>query len=84
MAASACEAGGTTTPTVVLYDRASGGAGLSVHLYELRDELLGAALDVVRRCSCANGCPGCVGPGSDAGPGVKALTRKLLEAIEAE
>ncbi len=71
-------------PTVILHDRASGGAGLSVHLYELRDELLKAALDVVRRCSCAHGCPGCVGPVGDTGPGVKALTRKLLEVIVAK
>ena len=71
----------TGLPTVTLYDRAPGGAGLSVRLYELHDELLGAALDVVRRCPCADGCPGCVGPAGDAGPNAKALTRQLLEAI---
>ncbi len=71
----------TELPTITLYDRAPGGAGLSVRLYELHDELLQAALDVVRHCPCADGCPGCVGPASDAGPGAKALTRRLLEAI---
>ncbi len=71
----------TGLPTVTLYDRAPGGAGLSVHLYELHDELLDAALDVVRRCLCADGCPGCVGPAGDAGSATKALTRQLLEAI---
>jgi len=71
----------TGLPTVTLYDRAPGGAGLSVRLYELHDELLAAALDIVRRCSCSDGCPGCVGPVSDAGPGTKALARQLLEAI---
>jgi DEAD/DEAH box helicase domain-containing protein len=35
----------------------------------------------VRRCPCADGCPGCVGPAGDAGAGAKALTRRLLEAV---
>jgi DEAD/DEAH box helicase domain-containing protein len=72
---------GTGLPTVTLYDRAPGGAGLSVRLYELHDELLVAALDVVRRCPCTDGCPGCVGPAGDVEPGTKALTRLLLETI---
>lgn len=71
----------TGLPTVTLYDRAPGGAGLSVRLYELYDELLGAAWDVVRRCPCAGGCPGCVGPAGDAVPNAKAITRQLIEAI---
>ena len=71
----------TGLPTVTLYDRAPGGAGLSIRLYELHDELLGAALDVVHRCPCADGCPGCVGPAGDTGPGTKTLTRRLLEAV---
>jgi DEAD/DEAH box helicase domain-containing protein len=71
----------TGLPTVTLYDRAPGGAGLSIRLYELHDELLEAALDVVRRCPCAGGCPGCVGPAGGAGSGTKSLTRRLLEAI---
>jgi len=71
----------TGLPTVTLYDRAPGGAGLSARLYELHAELLEAALDVVRHCPCADGCPGCVGPAGDARPDTKALTRQLLEAI---
>ncbi|MFN2272378.1 MAG: DEAD/DEAH box helicase [Anaerolineae bacterium] len=74
----------TGLPTVTLYDRAPGGAGMSVRLYELHDELLAAALDVVRRCPCADGCPGCVGPAGDVEPGTKALTRHLLEAVVGE
>jgi DEAD/DEAH box helicase domain-containing protein len=72
---------GTGLPTVTLYDRAPGGAGLSVRLYELHDELLAAALDVVRRCPCTDGCPGCVGPAGDVEPGTKVLTRQLLGKI---
>jgi len=69
----------TGLPTITLYDRAPGGAGLSARLYELHDELLEAALDVVRRCPCANGCPGCVGPAGDVD--TKTLTLRMLEAI---
>jgi DEAD/DEAH box helicase domain-containing protein len=72
---------GTQSPTVTLYDSAPGGAGLSARLYELGDELLEAALDVVRDCPCTNGCPGCVGPAGDVEPGTKTLTRQLLEAV---
>ncbi len=68
-------------PTITLYDRVPGGVGLSVRLYELHDELLAAALDVVRRCPCAVGCPGCVGPTGEVGPDAKSLTRQLLEVI---
>lgn len=71
----------TGLPTVTFYDRAPGGAGLSACLYELRETLLGAALDLVRSCPCAEGCPGCVGPAGAAGSGTKALTRELLQAI---
>jgi DEAD/DEAH box helicase domain-containing protein len=71
----------TGLPTVTLYDRTPGGAGLSVRLYELHDDLLEAALDVVRRCPCADGCPGCVGPAGDAGSGTKGLACQLLEAV---
>jgi DEAD/DEAH box helicase domain-containing protein len=71
----------TGLPTVTLYDRAPGGAGLSVRLYELHHELLAAALDLVGRCGCTDGCPGCVGPAGDVEPGTKALTFRLLQAI---
>jgi DEAD/DEAH box helicase domain-containing protein len=84
-AISAQERGAVTgQPSITLYDRAPGGAGLSVRLYELHDTLLKAALDTVRRCPCADGCPGCVGPAGDVEPGTKSLTRKLLETIAGE
>ena len=71
----------TGLPTITLYDRAPGGVGLSMRLYELHDELLVAALDVVRRCPCADGCPGCVGPAGDVESGTKTLTCRLLEVV---
>jgi len=71
----------TGLPTVTLYDRVPGGAGLSVHLYERHDELMQAALDVVDQCPCKEGCPSCVGPAEDFSPGVKVRVRRLLEAV---
>ena len=71
----------TGLPTVTLYDRAPGGAGLSARLYQLHSELLKAVLDMVRACPCADGCPGCVGPSGEVESGTKALTQRLLEAV---
>ncbi len=68
-------------PTITLYDRAPGGAGLSARLYELHDELLKSALEVVQKCPCTGGCPGCVGPTIEAGVNVKELVRRLLEMV---
>jgi DEAD/DEAH box helicase domain-containing protein len=70
---------GTGLPRVTFYDRAPGGAGLSLRLYELFEPLLEAALERVRSCPCADGCPGCVGPAGEQEPGTKRRTERLLE-----
>ncbi|HLB49419.1 MAG TPA: DEAD/DEAH box helicase [Anaerolineales bacterium] len=71
----------TGGPTITFYDQAPEGIGLSGRLYELHDELLRGALDLVRGCPCTDGCPACIGPvGSDGGE-VKGLVRRLGEAM---
>ncbi len=75
------QARGSGLPTVTLYDRAPGGAGLSPRLFEIRRDLLQAALDVALRCPCDSGCPGCVGPSGEGERRTKTLTVRLLEAI---
>src|SRR5690606_14844016 len=50
------------TPTIFIYDNYPGGVGLSLPLYERREELRRHALEVVRDCACKAGCPACVGP----------------------
>ncbi len=68
-------------PTITLYDRLPEGLGLAERLYDLHEELLTGARDLVSGCGCREGCPACVGP---VGPGfgeVKALTLRLLEAL---
>ncbi len=49
-------------PTVFLYDNYPGGIGLSMPLYELREQVVSGARDLVRGCGCTLGCPACVGP----------------------
>lgn len=50
-------------PTIYIFDQAAGGVGLAERLYEARDLLLQRACDLIGRCACSIGCPGCVGPG---------------------
>ncbi len=71
----------TKAPTITLYDRIPEGLGLAERLYELHDELLAGALDLVRNCRCQDGCPVCVGPVAPGGGEVKVLTVRLLEAL---
>ena len=59
------------TPTIVLYDSIPAGIGFSQKLFELHDELLARALELVGACACADGCPSCVGPGGENGYGGK-------------
>ena len=73
----------TGLPRVTFYDRVPGGAGLCVRLYDLFGPLLAAALERLRSCPCADGCPGCVGPAGEQEPGTKQRTRRLLEGMTA-
>jgi len=69
-------------PTITLYDRAPGGIGLCVQLYELFDTLLRAAHDLVAGCGCQSGCPACVGPVGDLYPVYPDTKDKSLRLID--
>ncbi len=71
----------TSAPTVVIYERVPAGVGFSQRLFELRDELLQAALELVVDCRCRDGCPACVGPPGEIGPQTRATTRALLQLL---
>ena len=71
----------TRAPTLVIYERVPAGVGFSARLFDLHDELLAAALELVRDCSCRSGCPACVGPPGDIGPDTKEATRQLLAIL---
>ena len=47
----------------------------------MRKLLLEQALQVVRDCTCRQGCPGCVGPVGEIGEDGKATAIALLEAL---
>lgn len=71
----------TQAPTVVVYERVAAGVGFSRRLFELHDELLAAALELVSDCRCRDGCPACVGPPGEIGPDTKGVTGELLRLL---
>ena len=52
----------TGRPTVTVYEVYPGGVGYSARLFDLHDDLVDAAAELVRQCPCEAGCPSCVGP----------------------
>ena len=67
-------------PAVYIYDNYPGGIGLSRPLYEVRDQVLAAAADLIRACGCEEGCPSCVGTFAN-GSSTKEVTLVLLELL---
>ncbi len=74
----------TKAPTLVIYERVAAGVGFSQRLFEMHEELLAAALELVTDCRCRDGCPACVGPPGEIGPETKVVTRKLLQWFRRE
>ncbi len=68
-------------PTIFIYDNYPGGIGLSRPLYEIRDQVMSAAADLIRACGCEEGCPSCVGTAPD-GANAKAVTLALLKLFQ--
>jgi DEAD/DEAH box helicase domain-containing protein len=71
----------TGLPTIFLYDSYPGGIGLAERIYDLNDELLTASLTQLESCTCAYGCPSCVGPSSDVGMKGKEIALHFLRQI---
>jgi len=67
--------------TVVLYDQVPAGIGFSQSLFEIHDELIRRALELVSACECEDGCPSCVGPGGENGIGGKVETLEILKEL---
>ena len=68
-------------PTVVLYDLVPAGIGFSQKLFELHDDLIARALELVGECACTDGCPSCVGPGGENGYGGKEEALAILKEL---
>ena len=71
----------TGEPTLILYDNCPGGIGLSQKAFGMREMLLEKALQVVRDCSCRQGCPSCVGPVGEIGEDGKETAVYLLKEL---
>jgi len=69
-------------PSIVLYDEIPAGIGFSQKLFELHEQLVKSALDLVGECPCTDGCPSCVGPGGENGTGGKQETLEILKELE--
>ncbi|MFV1964180.1 MAG: DEAD/DEAH box helicase [Pirellulaceae bacterium] len=82
--------------TLILYDRYPGGLGYCEKGYHAMDELLRICHEIVATCTCADGCPSCVGlpnlrPAIHSDPDLtrgypipdKAATLRLLELLTA-
>ncbi|HOE65302.1 MAG TPA: DEAD/DEAH box helicase [Candidatus Hydrogenedentes bacterium] len=54
-------------PTIFLYETYPGGVGFSEKLFTTHDRLLEAAISLISRCGCKEGCPSCVGPALEIG-----------------
>ncbi len=48
-------------PTLFLYDKYPGGLGYAQRAWHLVEEVMTAALAMIRGCACEEGCPSCVG-----------------------
>ena len=68
-------------PVVAVFDSMGDAMGFSQRLFEIHDELMRSAYELVRECGCVDGCPSCVGPGGEQGQGSKRETQALLEAL---
>ena len=68
-------------PSIVLYDQVPAGIGFSQKLFEIHDELLARALELVIECPCEDGCPSCVGPAGENGIGGKEETVEILREV---
>jgi DEAD/DEAH box helicase domain-containing protein len=68
-------------PTIFIFDAYPGGIGFSELLYREHDNLLSAVRSLIEKCSCAYGCPSCVGPTLEVGKTAKEIVPKIVGLI---
>jgi DEAD/DEAH box helicase domain-containing protein len=68
-------------PAIIIYEVAPGGIGFAEELFNLHDELLARARELVASCGCRDGCPSCVGPAGQDGVGGKRETLAILNRL---
>lgn len=70
-------------PALYFYDAVQGGVGLSEILFRAHRRWFEHAHEVVARCECQHGCPGCVGPPEQVGMLGKEAVRRVLAHLAA-
>ena len=68
-------------PNVFIYDNYPGGIGFSRPLFDMHHLLLERTRDLIEGCSCASGCPSCVGPEGNTGPHAKQVASRILAGL---
>ena len=68
-------------PAVIIYDQINAGIGLSRKCFDMHEQIIASAHELVSRCACLDGCPSCVGPGGENGTGGKTETLAILEKL---
>jgi len=71
----------TQLPTIYIYDNFPGGVGFAERLYEMEEQLLKAARQVILECGCEDGCPSCVGPYEEVGHRSKEFALKIIKGV---
>ncbi|MCS7254264.1 MAG: DEAD/DEAH box helicase [Armatimonadota bacterium] len=67
----------TGIPTLFIYDAHPGGVGIAQKVYEVIEEILKAANELITNCKCEDGCPACVGA-----PGWYARLPQFIDGAE--
>jgi len=70
-------------PTIYIYENTPGGVGYSRKLYNLDKNLIKAAQQLIKSCSCPHGCPSCVGPVLEVGEYGKEVALAMLVSAAA-
>jgi DEAD/DEAH box helicase domain-containing protein len=68
-------------PTVVIYEHIPAGIGFSQRLFEIHGSLYNNAIELIKSCQCAEGCPSCVGPAGENGMGGKQEALALVSLL---
>jgi DEAD/DEAH box helicase domain-containing protein len=68
-------------PNLYLFDAYPGGIGFSEPLYRAHDILMLQTRELIVACTCAAGCPSCVGPAGDLAPRAKEAALAILDRL---
>ena len=79
--AAAAPADVAAEPHIFVYDNYPGGIGFSRPLYDMHLSLLERTRELIVGCTCASGCPSCVGPEGNTGAYAKEAASRILELL---